>query len=114
MSEDKPDQIFRNVTRYSTDEERAAVDRIDISAEDLEEVMKLVRRGLLEAALVHEGAVQENFALRVETSVRLSRPVYNEESDQVEELVSRAEVDTTVNAHKIFNEGADPEPNRSA
>jgi len=66
--------------------------------------MALLRKGLIEAAAVHEKAVQDNMALRVETTVRLSRPVYNEQRDRVEDLTGTTAVTGEINARKIFKQ----------
>lgn len=98
-------EVFKNVTRFATEDERQAVERIDLDPRELDNVMEMLRKGLIEAASIHEAAVQDNMALRVETSIRLSRPVYNDESDSVEELVGKAEVQSEVTAKKVRKKG---------
>ena len=97
--------LFKNVTRYTTPEERKAIERIDLDPSDLDEFMTLLRKGLIEAAAVHEAAVQDNMALRVETTVRLSRPVYNEKTDRVEDLTGTTAVTGEINATKVYKPG---------
>ena len=99
---EKNDKLFKNVTRYTTDEEREKIKRIDVNPEDIENVMELLRNGLIEAAGSHDAAVQDNMALSAEFTVRLSRPVYNKDEDSVEELVGKKEVKTTVRAKKVY------------
>lgn len=98
--------LFKNVTRYSTPEERETVERIDLNPAELDRFMGMLRQGLIEAVSVHEAAVQNNMALRVETSVRLSRPVYNATTDRVEELVGEVKVQGELSATKVRRTGA--------
>jgi hypothetical protein len=94
--------IFANVTRYTTPEERAKVERIDLDPKDIDEFMELLKKGLVEAAGAHDAAVQNNIALSAEVSVRLSRPVYNEKLNLVEELVGTSTVKSALSASKIY------------
>jgi hypothetical protein len=100
-------KIFKNVSRYTTPEEQAQVERIDLDPEDLDRFMDMLRSGLLQAAAVHDTAVQRNFALSAETSIRLSRPVYNAETDLVEQHEGKIEIKARLKAHKVYKQ--DPE-----
>jgi len=102
MTAKRDDKLFKNVTRYTTEEEQHAVERIDLNAEDLDEFMTLLRKGLVEAAACHEKCVQDNMALRVETTFRLSRPVYNSETDRVEDFAGVTTVTSEIKAAKVY------------
>lgn len=91
------------VTRYTTAEERDKIAGIEFEAEDIDHFIDLLRKGLVEAASVHEGAVQENFGLSVTTSIRLSRPVRGEDGN-VTELAGEEKVEGRVRARKVFHD----------
>ncbi|WTO32905.1 hypothetical protein OG399_45500 [Streptomyces achromogenes] len=57
-----------------------------LDAGDVDEFVNLLRNGLIEAPADHETTQQDNFALRAETSEKLSRPVLNGHGEVVEEL----------------------------
>jgi hypothetical protein len=101
-SKKKDDEIFKNVTRYTTPSEREQIKGIEIDARDLDEFMDKMRKGMIAAADAHKHAVQDNFAMRVEGTVRLSRPVYDSTSDQVDELVGLGKVNGQVSAVKAY------------
>ena len=96
------DTVFKNVTRLLTPEERARVERINLDPKDIDHFLDLVRRGLVQAASAHDAAVQDNVGLSVEASIRLTRPVYNQETDSVEELKGKSEVQGQIAAKKIY------------
>lgn len=102
MKSDDETGLFKNVTRYTTPDERASVERIDLNPEDVDQFMELLRNGLVEAASAHDAAVQNNMALTAEVSVRLSRPVYNENEDKVEQLTGSTTVSGNLGAKKVF------------
>lgn len=104
MKSDDENSLFKNVTRYMTPDERAKVERIDLNPEDVDQFMELLRNGLVEAASAHDAAVQNNMALTAEVSVRLSRPVYNETEDKVEQLTGSTTVSSNLEAKKVFKE----------
>ncbi|NHU42994.1 hypothetical protein [Rhodococcus sp. A14] len=104
MDSTEPEQVFKNVTRYTTEEERAKVERIELDPDDLDGFMDLLRKGLLEAASTHDAAVQNCMNLTAELSIRLSRPVYNEERDLVENLEATEIVRGELRAKKIMKE----------
>jgi hypothetical protein len=93
---------FKNVSRMTTPEEQEAIEAIELEARDLDEFMEKLRQGMIQAASAHKHAVQDNFALRVETTVRLSRPVLSESENKVEDLVGKAEVSGDVKAKKKY------------
>ena len=95
------ENVFKNVSRLLPAEEQAAIESIELEAHELDEFMEKLRQGMIQAASASKHAVQDNFALRVETTIKLSRPVYNEETDKVEDLVGKAEVSGEVKARKI-------------
>ena len=90
------------LTRYLTEEERAQVERIELDPDDLEQFMRLIKQGLLRAASRHDAAVQDNFALRAETSIRLSRPVLNTETGDVDQLAGEAEISSQIRGKKVY------------
>lgn len=94
--------VFKNVTRYATRTERAQVERIELDPKELDGFMDLLRKGLIEAAAFHDAAVQNCMALNAELSIRLSRPVYNEKTDQVEDLVGSNVVRGALKAKKVM------------
>jgi len=100
--ESKKDALFKNVTRYTSAEEREKIERIELNDEDIHHFMELLKNGLIEAASVHDAAVQDNMALSAEFSVKLSRPVYNEKTDSVESLSGKSEINSVVRARKVF------------
>lgn len=75
------------LSRFTTPEERANISGINLNESDVEAFLEMMRNGLLGGASAHSGAVQDNFALRAEVTVRLSRPVSDTE-DSVTELSS--------------------------
>lgn len=104
-SQNPDDQnVFKNVSRFTTPHEQTLIDEIEIEAEDLDEFMELLRQGMIQAAQPHKHAVQDNFALRVETTIRLSRPVYNEEEDSVEELIGEEKLKGKLMGRKRYQQ----------
>jgi hypothetical protein len=104
-SQDSNDEnVFKNVSRQTTLEEQALINQIEIEADDLDEFMELLRQGMIQAAQPHKHAVQDNFALRVETTIRLSRPVYNAEDDVVEELIGEEKIQGKLTGIKRYQQ----------
>jgi hypothetical protein len=99
------------ITRFTTPEERANTAGIELLEEDLDHFMDLLRKGLIEAAAEHVTAVQCNFALSAEMSIRLSRPVRNDKGE-VTELVGRNMLEGTIRARKIFVDPQKPPAKR--
>jgi hypothetical protein len=95
----------QKITRYTTAEERENIIGIELDASDVDKFVELVRAGLVEAAADHEGAVQDNFALRAENSIRLSRPV-RDENGQVVDLVGRELLEGTIRGRKVYKDPA--------
>ncbi|MEV8038633.1 hypothetical protein [Streptomyces sp. NPDC086182] len=94
------------VTRYTTAEERKNISGIVLDAGDVEHVMDLVSKGLVGAAAMHEGAVQEDMALTAKVTVELTRGGIADADGKVGELVGTEEVGGTIRARKTF---LDPE-----
>ena len=90
-----------DITRYTTPEERANTKRIELDEIDMAKFTEMLRKGLIEAAAENVQAVQENFALRAEMSIRLSRAVRNDRGE-VTELVGRDLLEGTIRARKVF------------
>ncbi len=90
-----------DITRFTTPEERNNTLGVELEKADIEHFTELLRKGLVEAAAEHVHAVQNNFALRAEMSVRLSRPVRNEQGE-VTELVGRNLLEGVIRARKIY------------
>ena len=90
------------VTRYTTPEERANISGIELDHGDVEHVMGLVRKGLVGAAAMHEGAVQEDMALTANVTVTLTRGGIADDDGKVGELVGEEEVGGTIRARKQF------------
>ncbi|GAB5545563.1 MAG: hypothetical protein RLO52_29410 [Sandaracinaceae bacterium] len=105
--------VFKNVTRYATPDERDQVERIELDPKDLDGFMELLKKGLIEAASMHDAAVQGCMALNAELSIRLSRPVYNAETDMVEELVGTERVRGSLRASKVMKGDCGPEKSGS-
>jgi len=99
-----------NLTRFTTTEERENTKCIELDTADLEKFMELLRSGMIEAAAEHVAAVQDNFALRAEMTIRLSRPVRDNQGE-VTELVGRNMLEGTVRARKVYY---DPEKSPEA
>jgi hypothetical protein len=95
------------VTRFTTPEEREEIAGIELDPADVDHFMDMVRKGLIEAAAQHESAVQKNFALSAETSIRLSRPVRGD-NGEVTELVGRHLTAGRVRARKVYKPGGEP------
>jgi hypothetical protein len=93
-----------DLTRYTTDAERENIVGVNLSDQDVDHFMDLVRKGLVTAASRHDAAVQDDMALSAEVSIRLSRPVRAEGGD-VEEVVGREVVEGRLTARKVY---ADP------
>lgn len=93
----------QELTRFTTPEERANIAGIEIEADDIDHFMDLLRKGLIEAAAQHDAAVQENFGLRVETSIRLSRPVRADDGEVVE-LKAEEQIAGRLRARKVFHD----------
>lgn len=94
-----------DVTRYTTPQERNNIVGIALDPTDVDAFVDLIKKGLVEAAADHETTVQDNFALRAETTVRLSRPV-RDENGQVVEHVGRELLEGTIRGRKVY---VDPE-----
>lgn len=90
-----------DVTRFTTPDERSNTKNVELEAVDVGYFTELLRKGLIQAAAEHVAAVQDNFALRAEMSIRLSRPVRNEKGEIVE-LVGREVLEGTIRARKIY------------
>ncbi|MFJ4623629.1 hypothetical protein [Streptomyces sp. NPDC088812] len=90
------------VTRYTTPEERANISGIELDPGDVEHVMDLVNKGLVSAAAMHEGAVQEDMALSAEVTVTLTRGGIAGADGKVDELVGTEKVGGTIHARKTF------------
>lgn len=93
------------LTRFTTEGERENIAGISLNDEDVDNFLEQMRLGLIDAAQMHDTAVQDNMGLRVETTVRLSRPVRSEDGEVVEH-VGRATVEGNVRGAKMF---LDPE-----
>lgn len=89
------------ITRFTTQEERDNIAGIELDPTDVDHFMDQLRKGLVEAAADHVTAVQGNFALRAETSIRLSRPVRDEDGNVVDH-VGRNLLEGTLKARKVF------------
>jgi hypothetical protein len=94
------------VTRYTTPEERANISGIELDPGDVAHVMDLVSKGLVGAAAMHEGAVQEDMALTAKVTVTLTRGGIADGEGKVGELVGTEEVGGTIRARKQFLEPA--------
>ncbi|MEU0030838.1 hypothetical protein [Streptomyces sp. NPDC006335] len=92
------------LTRFTTSEERENIVGIDLDPADVDHYMDAVRKGLVEAASAADEAVQDNFGLRAEVSIRLSRPVAD--GDDVKEVVGRHTTEGRLRARKVY---IDPE-----
>ena len=90
------------VTRYTTPEEQANISGIDLDTGDVAHVMDLVKKGLVRAAAMHEGAVQEDMALTAKVTVTLTRGGIADDDGNVGELVGTEEVGGTIRARKQF------------
>lgn len=97
---DQPQQ--QAVTRYTTPEEQANISGIELNTDDVAHVMDLVKKGLVGAAAMHEGAVQEDMALTANVTVTLTRGGIADEDGKVGELVGTEEVGGTIRARKQF------------
>lgn len=62
-------------SRFTTQEERANISGINLNESDVDQFLGMMKKGLLNSASVHDAAVQDNFGLRADVTVRLSRPV---------------------------------------
>lgn len=102
MAEPDDDKLFADLSRPTTSDEREAIDRIELKDDDLDKFMDLLRKGLIEASAAAEQAVQDNFALRVETSIRVSRPVYDKSDHTIGEVVGRKDVSAKIAAKKVY------------
>jgi hypothetical protein len=95
----------QKITRFTTAEERENIAGIELDSVDVDHFVDLVRKGLVDAAADHEAAVQDNFALRAETSIRLSRPVRNEQGEVVD-VVGRGLLEGTIRGRKVYKDPA--------
>lgn len=93
---------FKNVSRYTTAEEKNLIKSIELDPKDIDEFIEMFKKGLIEASSGAQQAVQDNFALRIESTIRVSRPVYNEKNDVVEDLVGKADVIGKISAKKNY------------
>lgn len=94
-----------DLTRYTTDAEKANIVGVNLDENDVTHFMDLVSKGLVTAAAKHDDAVQDDMALSAEVSVRLSRPVRAADG-AIEEVVGREVVSGHLTARKVY---ADPE-----
>ncbi|MYU01445.1 MULTISPECIES: hypothetical protein [unclassified Streptomyces] len=65
----------KKLSRFTTPDERANISGINLNESDVDQFLSMMKQGLLSAASAHDAAVQDNFGLRADVSVRLSRPV---------------------------------------
>lgn len=91
------------LTRFTTDEERENILGIELDAADVDKFVDLVRSGLVEAAADHDTPVQDNFALRAETTIRLSRPVRAGDG-RIVDHVGREVLEGTIRAKKVYKD----------
>lgn len=89
------------LTRFTTAEERDNIAGIALDQSDVAEFLDQLKKGLLDAAQMHDTAVQDNFGLRAETTVRLSRPVRDQDGAVVEH-VGHQMITGTIRGEKIF------------
>jgi hypothetical protein len=80
-----------------------AVDRIELDSSEIDGLMCLIRKGLVEAAARHDGAEQDLLNFTAELSMRLSRLVNNEEHDVVENDATQV-IRGQLNARKVFRD----------
>jgi hypothetical protein len=97
MSDTLPDGL----TRFTTLEERENIAGIALNPEDVDSFLSELKKGLMDAAQMHDTAVQDNFGLRAETTVRLSRPVRDEDGSIVDHVGIRMAT-STIRGEKIF------------
>ncbi|WP_327357786.1 hypothetical protein [Streptomyces sp. NBC_01304] len=90
------------VTRFTTPEERANIAGITLNDDDIEHVLSLVSKGLVGAAAMHEGAVQEDMALSARVTIELTRGGIDDGEGNVSDLTGTEEVTGTIRAQKIF------------
>ncbi|WP_435058070.1 hypothetical protein [Streptomyces sp. bgisy060] len=89
-------------TRYTTPAEKENIAGIELDADDVTHVMSLVDKGLVGAAAMHEGAVQEDMALSAKVTVELTRGGIAGTDGSAEELTGTEEITGTIRARKIF------------
>ncbi|BCJ65703.1 hypothetical protein [Polymorphospora rubra] len=89
------------LSRFTTPEERANVSGINLNESDVDQFLEMMKKGLLNSAAVHEAAVQDNFGLRAEVTVRLSRPV-NDGTGGIAEVESFAKHGGEIRASKEY------------
>lgn len=92
------------LTRFTTAEERENIEGIALDDGDVAHFMDLLSKGLVTAAAASDAAVQDDMALTVETSVRISRPV--RDGDQLAEVVGREVVTGRIKARKVYKDPA--------
>jgi len=88
-------------TRLTTPGERENIAGIELDPTEVDHFMDLVRKGLVEAASAHDAAVQDNFGLRAEVAVRLTRSVADADGS-VSEIVGDEVVGGHVGARKVY------------
>lgn len=97
-----------SLTRYTTEEERANIVGVTVNDQDLQHVLDLVSKGVVQAAQRHEAAVQDDMALSYAVSVELARPVQGD-NGQPEIFRSREEITGRLTATKHYaDEGRKP------
>jgi hypothetical protein len=92
------------LTRFTTPEEKSNIAGISLDDTDVSHFMDQLHKGLITAAAMADGAVQDDMALSVEATVRVSRPV--RDGEDIVDLVGREVVDGRVKARKVY---VDPE-----
>lgn len=93
------------LTRYTTEKERANIVGINLDEMDVEHVMDLVRKGLVSAAQRHEAAVQDDMALSAEVTVSLRRPVQGADG-QIDILTGSETISGRLTARKVYEDPA--------
>ena len=74
---------------------------IELDSSDVDKFMTMLRAGLIEAAADHQHAVQDNFALRADTTIRLSRPVRNADGEVVDHA-GESVLEGTIRGRKLY------------
>jgi len=90
-----------DLTRRTTAEEQKNIVGIDLDGGDVDKFMEMFRKGLVSATALHEAAVQNNMALSVEATVRIGRPV-REDDGTIGEIVGREVVSGRIEATKRY------------
>lgn len=93
--------MSENLSRFTTDAERANISGINLNEADVDQFLTMMKKGLLSAAGVHDAAVQDNFGLRADVTVRLSRPI-NDGAGGVTEVESFSAETGEIRASKAY------------